>query len=66
MIGDIGHTMVSVKRIGPNTIEETDRRDGKIVAVIRVTVAADGKTSEFVVHDRRNGTTSTYTLRKQS
>jgi hypothetical protein len=41
--GDPGHTMVSLKRIGNDTIEETDKRDGKIVGVYRMTVSADGK-----------------------
>ena len=30
--GDPGHTMVSLKRIGNDTIEETDKRDGKMWA----------------------------------
>ena len=66
MVGDVGHTLVSVKHIDDRTIEETDKRDGKVVAVIRVSVAPDGKTAQFVMHDQRNGTTTTFTLRKQS
>jgi hypothetical protein len=42
--GDLSNTMVSVKRIGENSIEETDKRGGKVVEVTRFTLSADGKT----------------------
>jgi hypothetical protein len=35
--------MVSVKRIDENTIEESDKQDGKVVDVTRFTLSADGK-----------------------
>jgi hypothetical protein len=41
--GDPGHTMASLKRIGNDTIEETDKRDGKVVGVFKMTVSPDGK-----------------------
>ncbi len=41
--GDPGTTSVSVKKVDKNTIEETDKRDGKVISVARMTVAADGK-----------------------
>jgi hypothetical protein len=44
--GDLSGTMFSVKRIDENTIEETDKRDGKIVEVTRFTCSADGKTKD--------------------
>src|SRR5712692_8241678 len=50
--GDIGHTMVSLKRISANRIEETDKRDGKIVGVARMTVSPDGKTMHVNYDDR--------------
>jgi len=65
MTGDIGHTMVSVKRLGDNGFEETDKRDGKIDSVFRMTVSADGKTAQYSVEDRRHGTTSSGTLHKK-
>lgn len=65
MIGDLEHTMVSVKRIDANTLEETDKRAGKVVAVVRVTVAPDGKSAEFVADNKRVGTTTRMTLHKQ-
>ena len=64
--GDPGHTMVSLKRIGDDTIEETDKRDGKIVGVYRITVSKDGKSIQAQYDDKRQGTTMTFTMRKQS
>lgn len=64
--GDPGHTMVSLKRIGNNTIEETDKRDGKIVGVYRMTVSADGKSIKAEYTDKQHGTTTSFTLEKQS
>jgi len=63
--GDPGTTSVSVKRVGKNTIEETDNRDGKIISVTRMTVAADGKTMTAKVEDKLRGTNSQFTATKQ-
>jgi hypothetical protein len=62
---DPGKTWVSLKRIADNTIEETDTRDGKVVDIYRITVAADGKTLTVVDNDVRQGTTSQYKMTKQ-
>jgi len=64
--GDPGHTMVSLKRIGNDTIEETDKRDGKVVAVSKMTVSSDGKWISVVVTNKERGTTTTYKMEKQS
>jgi hypothetical protein len=66
MQGDPGHTMVSLKRIGNDTIEETDKRDGKIVGVYRMTVSSDGKTIKAEYTDKQRGTTMAFTMEKQS
>jgi hypothetical protein len=42
--GDLTNTMVSLRRIGENTIEETDKHDGRVVEVTRFTLSADGNT----------------------
>jgi hypothetical protein len=63
--GDPGITSVSVKRLGKNTMEETDRRDGKVISVARMTVAADGKTMTIAVNDKLHGTTSQFVAMKQ-
>jgi hypothetical protein len=63
--GDPGTTSVSVKRMGKNTIEETDKRDGKVISVARITVAPDGKSMTIAVTDRLHGTTSEFPAVKQ-
>ena len=64
--GDPGHTMVSLKRIGARTIEETDKRDGKVVGVYRMTVSSDGKSIDVEYTNKERGTTTTFTMEKQS
>jgi hypothetical protein len=63
--GDPGKTMVSLKRIGNDTIEETDQRNGKVASVMRMTVSADGKTIKVVLNDKLRNTTTTWTMEKQ-
>ena len=36
--------MVSVIRIDPRTVERRDKKNGQVVATLRATVSADGKT----------------------
>jgi hypothetical protein len=64
--GDPGHTMVSLKRVGNDTIEETDKRDGKVAGVARMTVSKDGKSIQVEYTDKLHGTTTSYTMEKQS
>ena len=64
--GDPGHTMVSLKRIGNDTIEETDKRDGKIVGVSKMTVSPDGKWITVEFTNKLRGSTTTYKMEKQS
>jgi len=63
--GDPGHTVVTLKRIGPDTIEEIDKRDGKVTDIIRSTVSGDGKTIHVVDNDPVRETTISYTMEKQ-
>jgi hypothetical protein len=63
--GDPGTTSVSVKKVDKNTIEETDKRDGKAISVARMTVAADGKSMTIAVSDKLRGTTSQFLAVKQ-
>jgi hypothetical protein len=64
--GDPGKTMVSLKRIGDNTIEETDKREGKIVGIYRMTVSKDGKSIQAEYNDKEHGTKTSFTMEKQS
>jgi hypothetical protein len=63
--GDPGTTSVAIHRINKHTFQETDKRDGKVIAVARMTVAANGTSLKVVVHDTEHGTTSTFVAAKQ-
>jgi hypothetical protein len=63
--GDPGVTSVSVKMRGKDTLEETRKRDGKVIAVFTNTVSADGKTLKIVVEDKLQGTTDKGEAQKQ-
>ena len=63
--GDPGTTSVSVKMKGTDTLEETDKRDGKVIGVFRMTVAADGKTAKASFDDKLRNTTTDFDVTKQ-
>lgn len=63
--GDLSNTMVSVRRIGENSIEETDKRGGKVVEVIRFTPSADGKTMTVSMKNKVKGGTRQFVCHKQ-
>ena len=63
--GDPGTTSVSVKKISDNALEETDKRDGKVISVARLTASADGKTMKIAIDDKLHGTQSEFTATKQ-
>jgi hypothetical protein len=63
--GDPGHTMTSMKRLGANSLEETDMRKGKVVNVSRYVLAADGETITAYDKDPVHGTRTDYIMNKQ-
>jgi hypothetical protein len=63
--GDPGTTSVSVKMLGKDTLEETDKRDGKVIGIAKMTLSADGKTAKIVVEDKLHGTTTKFDAGKQ-
>jgi hypothetical protein len=65
MKGDPGTTSVSVKMLGKDTLEETDKRDGQVISVFKMTVAPDGKTAKATVYDERQKTTMGFDATKQ-
>jgi hypothetical protein len=65
MSGDPGVTSVSVKMAGPNTLEETDKRNGKVIGVFTMTVAADGKTAKGSFDDKLQNRTTAFVATKQ-
>ena len=62
--GDIGGTTASVKKLGDNSYEETDKRGGKVVDVTTFCVGADGKLN-VVSEDKLAGSTIKYTANRQ-
>jgi hypothetical protein len=56
---------VSLKKIDANTIEETAKRNGKVISVRRMTVAADGKTMSVNSAGKLRGVTIKWTAEKQ-
>jgi hypothetical protein len=63
--GDPGTTSVSLKKIDDNTIEESDKRNGKVITVFHMTVDPDGKTMKITVEDKLRDTSSNWTADKQ-
>ncbi len=63
MKGDPGTTAVKVKKIGDNTIEETDIRDGKVIGIMKATV--NGNTLTATYDDKLQGSSMKYTATKQ-
>jgi hypothetical protein len=57
--GDTAGTTASVTKTADNTYVESDKRDGKVISVITMTVGADGKL-HVVQEDKRNGSTMKY------
>jgi hypothetical protein len=62
---DPARTMVSVKLLSSNTVEQTNKRDGKVVGVLRLTVAPDGETIHATYENREANTTTSYVMLKQ-
>jgi len=65
MMGDPGVSSVSVKMMGKNTLEETDKRDGKPISVFTFTVSADGKTAKASALDKLTNRTTAFNAIKQ-
>jgi hypothetical protein len=63
--GAYSYNAVSLRRINPHTIEETDKRDGRVIDVTTLTVSPDGKTLTAVDHDQVAGRVETFIAKKQ-
>lgn len=63
--GDPGTTSVSVKSTGKAKIEETDKRDGKVISISHITVEPGGKTMTIAVDDKLHGTNMHFVAEKQ-
>lgn len=63
--GDPGTTSVSLKKIDANTIEETDKRNGRVIAIWRMTVGPDGKSMKIAIQDKIHASTLSFTATRQ-
>lgn len=62
---DPGGTTVSAKLLSPETVELTSKRNGKVVAVKRMSVAPGGKAIHVVFKNGEGETTATFDLLKE-
>lgn len=62
--GDISGTTASVKKLADNGYQETDKRGGKVIDVITMTIGADGKMSGKD-ENKQDGSTTTWVASKQ-
>jgi hypothetical protein len=65
IVGDFAGTKAALKRLSPTTLQETDTRGGKIVAVVTMTVVPGGRSMKVVSSDTVHGTVQTYRADKQ-
>ncbi len=63
--GDPDINGVSLKRISHDVIEETDKKDGKVVRVTTLTLSKDGKSLTVSVKDLNDGSTNSFTMLRQ-
>jgi hypothetical protein len=63
--GDTGHTQVALMQLNAREFEETDRRNGIIVAMAKYSVSEDGKTLTVTDHDTQHNRTDVFVLDKQ-
>jgi len=62
---DPGHTVVSVKRISPTSVEITSKRNGKVVGIAHMSVVPDGNSIHVVFEDKESNATRTFDMQKQ-
>lgn len=65
MMGDPGTTSVSVKMLDKDSLEETDKRDGKVIGVFKFAVVGDGKTAKASFEDKLQNRTTDFEATKQ-
>ena len=62
---DPAGTVVSAKLLNPREVELTTKRNGKVVAIKRMSVALDGKSIHVVFRNEDGKTISVFDLQKQ-
>ncbi len=61
--GDPGNSLVSIKKTGPNSFQETFKRGGKVVGVATNTVSGDSMSTAY--DNKQQGRTTKYDSKKQ-
>ncbi len=61
--GDLGNTLISIKKLGPNSFQETSQRGGKVVSV--GTYVVEGNKMNLKYDDKEHGTTMKMEAEKQ-
>jgi hypothetical protein len=64
-VSGAAHATVSLRLINDSTMEETDKLDGKVMTVARMTVSMDGKSMTVESSDKQRGGMMTYTAVKR-
>jgi hypothetical protein len=62
---DPAHTTVSAKLLNARTVELTSKRNGKIVSVSRLSVAADGNSIHAVFESKESEGKTAFDLERQ-
>jgi hypothetical protein len=62
---DPGHTMASVKLLNPKSVELTQKREGKISGILRLTVTQDGKSIHGMFVRKPDNAVNTFELERQ-
>jgi hypothetical protein len=51
--------------LGKNTLEETDKREGKVIGIFKFTVVGDGKTAKASFEDKLQDRTTEFDAAKE-
>ncbi len=65
VIDDPGHSVVSVKRMGPTEVEITTKRSGKVTGILHLTAEGDGEILRVSFENKETGATATYQMQRQ-
>jgi hypothetical protein len=63
-VGKDQHSTASIVLLDANAFEETDKHDGKVLTISRITVSKDGTTMIVESTDKQRGTKMTYTAER--
>lgn len=65
VVGDPSNMMAAVRKVDDRTVVETDTRAGEVISVYTYNALPDGKTIKVTGENRKQGTTTSYLLKRQ-